>query len=113
MPSDPKETIENAAADARNLLGQLGPLVWALHETHVAVVPRAILLSVDPDAFVQIGVPDPDGVTRKGVVADLESLRRGISFEGAPRLFKSAGLRDALNRSIVVYAVAALEGFLD
>ena len=45
MPSDLEETIENAAADARNLLGQLGPLVWALHETHVSVVPRAILRS--------------------------------------------------------------------
>ena len=112
--SQPLESqVHCASQKARNLLGQLGPLVWALHEAHASVVSRAILLSVDPQTYVRIAVCDPGDARRNGVVADLESLRRGVSFEEAPRLFKSDGLRDTVNRSVIVYAVAVLEQFLD
>ena len=113
MCPGPETRIECAAKTAKNLLGQLGPLAWALHSHRVQVGPTAILLSVDPETFVQIGVRDPCGSIRSRVVEDLECLRRGVSLEEAPRLFNSEGLRDAVNRSIVVYAVAVLEQFLD
>ncbi|HUW11587.1 MAG TPA: hypothetical protein VM537_17780 [Anaerolineae bacterium] len=113
MCSNLEETIRATAENAKNLLGQLGPLAWALHSHHTEVGPTAILLSVDPETFVRIRVPDPCDKIRKGVVDCLEALRRGVTLEDAPRLFRSEGLRETINRSIVVYAVAVLEQFLD
>ena len=113
MSPNTKDEIKRAAATAKDLLGQLGPLVWALHECRGSAAARAILLSVDPGAYVEIGVADPWGCIRKRVVNDLNRLRQGVSFAEAPRLFRSKGLRATINRSIVTYAVAVLEQFLD
>ena len=101
--------IRCAADRARNLLGQLGPLVWALHCHHGAVAPTAILLSVDPDEF--LGAQSEE--IRKRAIDDIKALRQGIALGDAPPLFTSEGLRATINRSIVIYAVAILEQFLD
>ncbi|MCJ7750236.1 MAG: hypothetical protein MUQ65_03960 [Armatimonadetes bacterium] len=113
MCADFEPQIMSAATKAKSLLGQLGPLAWALHSHHASVAPTAILLSVDPKAFVRIGVSDPCGDIKAGAVDCLEALRRRMTREDAPQLFTSEGLRQAVNRSIVVYAAAVLEQFLD
>ena len=105
-----EEQIRGAATKARNLLSQLGPLVWALHANQGGVIPTALCVDLEPDVYVAIGTDEPpaqkakrkDGVVK--VLCELKGMRGGER----PELFTSSGYRDAINRSIVVYAVAAL-----
>ncbi len=115
MGSDLRGTIADAAALARSLLGQLGPLVWALHAAGGAVIPAALCLDHEPEEWVAIGTDEPPQrreLRRGEVVKALRELRAGRGTE-RPELFTSKGYRDAINRSIVVYAVAVVDQFLD
>lgn len=115
MCQNPEEQITAAAAKAKTLLSQLGPLVWALHANQGAVIPTALCVDLEPDACVAIGTDEPpeQQVKRKdAVVKVLRKLKEGRDGKH-PELFTSAGYRDAVNRTIVVYAVAVLEQFLD
>jgi len=115
MCSNLVEQIAAAAENARNLLSQLGPLVWALHANQGSVIPMALCVDLEPDVYVAIGTDEPPEQKAKrkdavvNVLRDLKELREGEH----PELFTSPGYRDAINRSIVVYAVAVLERFLD
>jgi hypothetical protein len=115
MCENVQEQIQQAAAKAKNLLGQLGPLVWALHSTRGAVVPAALCVEFEPEEYVAIGAdesPEDRKKRKDEVVEVLRNLKKGREGEH-PGLFTSAAYRATINRSIVVYAVAVLEGFLD
>ncbi len=102
--------ITCAATKAKNLLGQLGPLVWALHARHHCVGDTAEVIAENPSRHVRVG-PGIDDEVREQAVRDITSLIGRASGDKA--MYVSAGLRDVINRSIVVYAVAGLEEFLD
>lgn len=102
--------ITCAATKAKNLLGQLGPLVWALHARHQCVGDTAEVIADNPSRHVRVG-PGIDDDVREQAVGDIGSLIGRAS--GDKTMYVSARLRDVINRSIVVYAVAVLEEFLD
>jgi hypothetical protein len=115
MRGDLEEVVTEAAAVARNLLGQLGPLAWALHTRGGAVVPTALCLDFEPGEYVAIRTDEAlkkKQERKSKVVGLLRSLKQGRGGRH-PELFTSAGYREAINRSIIVYAAAVLEHFLD
>jgi len=115
MCQSPEEQITAAAAKAKTVLSQLGPLVWALHANQGAVIPTALCVDLEPDVWVAIGtdeLPEQRAKRKDAVVEVLRDLKR-MRADEHPELFTSSGYRDAINRSIVTYAVAVLEQFLD
>jgi hypothetical protein len=111
----PEQRIRHAAATAQSLLGQLGPLAWALHVVRQAAGAFAVCVDAEPETYVEIRTDEtqPARSERKAsVVAALRSLRQHRG-ESRAHLFGSRGYRETINRSIVVYAVAVLESFLD
>ena len=102
--------ITAAAAKAKTLLSQLGPLVWAFHERHQCVGDTAEVIAEDPERNVRVAPGISDEV-RQQVVTDIDTLVAGAFRDRA--MFSSANLREVINRSIVTYAVAVLEQFLD
>lgn len=115
MSPGTEDEIKRAAATARELLGQLGPLVWALHANQGTVIPMALCVDLEPDVYVAIGTDEPPEQKAKRKDAIVKVLRELKEVRGGqrPELFTSSGYRGAINRSIVVYAVAVLEQFLD
>ncbi len=115
MDLELKKTVANAAADAMDLLSQLGPLVWALHAKGGAVVPTALCIDFEPEEYVSIGTNESAKKKKERkdrVVCILNKLKKKRTDEH-PALFTSDGYRDAINRSMVVYAAVVLERFLD
>jgi len=110
MCSDVEARIGCAAKKAKNLLGQLGPLVWALHARHQCVGDAAEVIAKDPERSIQVAPGISDKV-RQQAVADISTLVAGAS--GNRAMLSSANLREVINRSVVVYAVAGLEDFMD
>ncbi len=110
MCPSPKDKIKKAATTARNLLGQLGPAVWALHARHYCVGDTAELIAENPNRYVRVG-PGISGKVRNQAVKDIGTLIEGGSRDRT--MFSSTKLREVINRNIVVYAVTVLEQFLD
>jgi len=110
MCSDLEARITRAAETAKRLLGQLGPLVWALHAGHQCIGDTAQVIAEDPERHVQVA-PGISGEVRQQAVNDISTLVAGASGDRA--MFSSANLRDVINRSVVVYAVAGIEDFMD
>ena len=109
-----EEQITRAAAKAKNLLGQLGPTVWALHELHACTVGRASEIASDPHSNVHTNrCVDSTGSIRARAICDISALIAGIEQSRSSDILSSVGLRDLINRNVVVYAVAVLEQFLD
>ncbi|MBN1462026.1 MAG: hypothetical protein JXA57_21045 [Armatimonadetes bacterium] len=109
-----EERITCAATKAKNLLGQLGPLVWALHTKHEAAGDEAAAIASDPRGSIRTNPRvDPAQSIQQRAVADIRALLSGTDHGRAPQVLSSKGLRDIINRSIVVYATAILERFLD
>lgn len=108
-----EEQMREATAKAKSILGQLGPLVWALHASHGCVIDEAEGIAKDPERNVCVG-PGISEDVRARAVADIKALIAGIPADAAgDDLLSTRGMREVLNRSIVVYAVAVLEGFLE
>jgi hypothetical protein len=114
MCSRLEDQIRCAAANARDLLGQLGPLAWALHVARPLAGAFAVAVDREPEGHVEIRTSETEaerGERKRRVVRalrDLQSLRSDACLD----LFESAGYRRAVNRSIVVYAAAVLEQLL-
>lgn len=107
--------IQQAATRAMSLLGQLGPLVWALHVGRQLTGAVALAIHRDPKKYVEV-VTAEDLAKRekrkKRVVQLLRELKKHSEEDGTDR-YESKGFRETINRTIVVYAVAVLEHFMD
>jgi len=115
MDEKPAAQIRRAADQAKDLLGQLGPLVWALHVVRQPAGAFAVCVDREPGKYVEIRTSETEierGQRKQRVVGILHALRL-LRSGGDADLLESAGYRAMVNRSIVVYAVAVLEEFLD
>ena len=71
--------IRCAAANARNLLGQLGPLAWALHVARPLTGSFAAALARDPEGHVEIRTSEIESEReerKRRVVCALQELQR-------------------------------------
>ncbi len=116
MSEDVAKTITEAAAEARSVLGQLGPLAWALHAGRQPIGALAVCLYRNPGEYAEIRdteeTPERRKQRKQRVVGVLRDLRCNSPRHTGDR-FESTGYRETVNRSVVVYAAAVLEQFMD
>jgi hypothetical protein len=109
------EQIKDAATTSIDLISQIGPLAWALQSHSCGIVMTAQDVDSNPERTIVIKTDETlerKEERRLKVLGNLAALRNSRSCRRS-ELFESAGYRDLINRSIVVYAVTQLELFIE